>query len=83
MVVTLGQQYNVGEKPTAILYTYINRQAGPPNKTKQKAMYYRTVKQTAIHLLYSCYKTVTQLLYNCYTTVIQLLSTPVARVVYV
>ena len=24
MVVTLGQQYNVGEKPTVILYTYIN-----------------------------------------------------------
>ena len=22
MVVTLGQQYNVGEKPTVILYTY-------------------------------------------------------------
>ena len=27
MVVTLGQQYNVGEKPTVILYTYINRHA--------------------------------------------------------
>ena len=27
MVVTLGQQYNVGEKPTAILYTYINHHA--------------------------------------------------------
>ena len=25
MVITLGQQYNVGEKPTVILYTYINR----------------------------------------------------------
>ena len=24
MVITLGQQYNVGEKPTVILYTYIN-----------------------------------------------------------
>ena len=23
MVITLGQQYNVGEKPTVILYTYI------------------------------------------------------------
>ena len=23
MVVTLGQQYNVGEKPTVILYTYV------------------------------------------------------------
>ena len=36
MVVTLGEQYNnVGEKPTVILYTYINRHAGTPNK-KQK-----------------------------------------------
>ena len=34
MVVTLSQQYNVGEKPTVILYTYINRHAGTPNKTK-------------------------------------------------
>ena len=25
MVVTLGQQYSIGEKPTVILYTYINR----------------------------------------------------------
>ena len=25
MVVTSGKQYNVGEKPTVILYTYINR----------------------------------------------------------
>ena len=30
MVVTLGQQYNVGEKPTVILYTYINHHAQPP-----------------------------------------------------
>ena len=28
MVVTLGQQYNVGEKSTVKLYTYINRRAG-------------------------------------------------------
>ena len=28
--ITLGQQYNVGEKPTAILYTYINHHAQPP-----------------------------------------------------
>ena len=32
MVVTLGQQYNVGEKPTVILCTYINRHAGKPKK---------------------------------------------------
>ena len=35
MVITLGQQYNVGEKPTVILYTYINRQAGTPTKGKK------------------------------------------------
>ena len=34
MVVTLGQQYNVGEKPAVILYTYINRHAEPPNIKK-------------------------------------------------
>ena len=36
MVVTLGQQYNVGEKPTVILYTFVNRHAEPPNITKHK-----------------------------------------------
>ena len=35
MVVTLGQQYDVGEKQTVILYTYINRHAGTLDK-KQK-----------------------------------------------
>ena len=32
MEITLGQQYNVGEKPTVILYTYINRHAGTPEE---------------------------------------------------
>ena len=36
MVVTLGQQYNVREKPTVILYTYINRHAELPNITKHE-----------------------------------------------
>ena len=37
MVVTLGQQYNIGEEPTVMLYTYIfNRHAGTPDKTKQR-----------------------------------------------
>ena len=40
MVVALGQQCNVGEKPTVILYTfYINRHAEPPSITKQKTLY--------------------------------------------
>ena len=34
MVVTLGQLYDIGEKPTVMLYTYINRHAGTPDKNK-------------------------------------------------
>ena len=30
MQITLGQQYNFGEKPTVILYIYINRHVGTP-----------------------------------------------------
>ena len=36
MVVTSGQQYNIGEKPTVILYTYINRHAGTPEKQRKQ-----------------------------------------------
>ena len=37
MQITLGQQYNVGEKPTVILYIYIiNRHAGTPEKHRKK-----------------------------------------------
>ena len=37
MVVTLGQQYNVGEKLTVILHTYsINHHTEPPIITKHK-----------------------------------------------
>ena len=39
MVVTMGQQYNIGEKPTVIMYTYINRHVEPPNITSQKSLY--------------------------------------------
>ena len=46
MVITLGQQYNVGEKPTIILYTYINRHAGTPEKhqkqTRDNVVYHHT-----------------------------------------
>ena len=34
-VTSLGQQYNIGEKPTVILYTYINRHAGTPEKQRR------------------------------------------------
>ena len=36
MVVKLGQQYNVGEKPTVMLCTCINRHAGTPDENKTK-----------------------------------------------
>ena len=36
MVVTLGQQYNVVEKLTVILYTYINRHAGTPEEQQEQ-----------------------------------------------
>ena len=37
MVVILGQQYNIGEKPTVILITYIiNRNAGTPEKQRKQ-----------------------------------------------
>ena len=38
MVVTLDQQYNIGEKPTVILYTYIiiNRHGGTPEKQRKQ-----------------------------------------------
>ena len=39
MLVTLGQQYNhVGEKPTVILYTYINRHAGTPDNNEKNIL---------------------------------------------
>ena len=34
MVVSLGQQYNTGEKLTVMLYTYINHHAGTTGKNK-------------------------------------------------
>ena len=36
MQIKFGQQYNVGEKPTVILYIYINRHVGTPENIKNK-----------------------------------------------
>ena len=33
-------RYNTGEKPTIILYAYINRHAGTPDKNKSKSFKY-------------------------------------------
>ena len=53
MVITLGQQYDVGEKPTVIMYTYINRHAGTPTKgkTNQYIIHHQTIKINPIQSL--------------------------------
>ena len=48
MVVILGQQYNIGEKPTVILYTYINRHAGTPAKQRRQ-------NSTSSNIIIYCY----------------------------
>ena len=44
MEITLGhqQQYNVGEKPTVILYTYINRHAGTGTRNRENDVHHHT-----------------------------------------
>ena len=44
MQITLAQQYSVGEKPTVILYIYINRHAGTPEK------YEKQTRDNVVHL---------------------------------
>ena len=48
MVVTLGQQYNVGEKSTVVLYKYINHHAGPSIITKHKHCIVHIVKRIVL-----------------------------------
>ena len=52
MLVTIGQQCNVGENPTIILYSYINRHAEPPNITKQKTLEYIAKRVLLIVIIY-------------------------------
>ena len=47
----LGQQYNTGEKPTVVLYTYINRHAGTPDKNKTKTCWVHN--KIGLKLLYT------------------------------
>ena len=61
MVVTLRQQYNVGEKPTVLLYTYINRRAELPNITSLNTYpgtwynkRYCTISQDYVYTYYTC-----------------------------
>ena len=53
MVVTLGQQYNIGEKLTVILHTYLNRHAGTPEKL-QKQKHCSTLSNMVV-IIYCCY----------------------------
>ena len=56
MEITLDQQYNVGAKPTVILYTYINRHGGTPEKTvktKQKQCRASTPSHMVV-IIYYC-----------------------------
>ena len=54
MVITLGQQYNVGEKSTVILYTNIIRHAGTPDK-KQKQNRNNVVSSTSSNMVVITY----------------------------
>ena len=53
MVITMGQQFNVGEKPTVILYTYINRHAGTPTKGKTSPILKQLFPQVTNMLSYT------------------------------
>ena len=44
-------QYNTGEKPTVMLYTYINRHAGTPDKYKTKPLQDSTTLNRLITML--------------------------------
>ena len=55
MVVTLGQQYNVEEKPTVvILYTYINRHAGTPEEQQKQKHFKVHISSDMVVIIY-CY----------------------------
>ena len=52
MQITLGQQYNVGEKPTVILYIYINRHVNLTHLLGGQCDVYLT--QIRVHLPSAC-----------------------------
>ena len=58
MVVRLGQQYNVGEKPTVILYTYINAMQGQQTKTKTNKLLRRFLEQDLVGVAVSAVESV-------------------------
>ena len=50
----MGQHYNVGEKPTVILYTYVNRHAGTPEKQQKQKHYINGTLSNMVVIIY-CY----------------------------
>ena len=54
MEITLSQQYNIGEKPTVILYTYINRHAGIPSKTVKTKQRQCSTPSHMVVIIYYC-----------------------------
>ena len=61
MVVILGQQYNIGEKPTVMLYTHINRLAGTPEKQRKNKKVIKTWYIVIIYCYIGCEDKVTSL----------------------
>ena len=56
MVVTLGQQYSVGEKPTVILYTnVINRHAATPDRKQKQNRNNEVHHQTGYVVIIYCF----------------------------
>ena len=55
MVLTSGQQYYVGDKPTVVLYTYINRHAGTPDKHEKQKQCSSTSSNMVV-IIYLCCK---------------------------
>ena len=55
MQIILGPQYNVGEKPTVILYIYINRHAGTPKKHSTSLLFGGNALSFGANFFYFCY----------------------------
>ena len=54
-VATSGQQYNIGEKPSVILYTYINLHAGTPKPQSFLSVYEFRTTTVVVILSYTKY----------------------------
>ena len=63
MEIILGQQYNVGESPTVILHTYINRHAETPEETGKTKQRQCSTPSHMVVIIYFCtgykYKAIT------------------------